>query len=220
VRYDSLRDLLLYGDFYPMGADTDANFSRSLMHMRPYRTPFLDNRLLDLQQQIPMRYFLRRSFVDRAVERLEPELAEIPHARTGMPLKHEFPVDYVGGNLKGFWRKHVAEEEPPEPYLDHGPWPDRRALLRAQNFGLETLLENRGLLDDLPFLDYDGALDSYRAHLRGEDESTVLYSLLTFLETPFAEQLRAAPESATEPGSTTGDETPPHDTTETVVERR
>lgn len=221
VRYDSLRDLLLYGDFYPMGADTDANFSRSLMHMQPYRTPFLDNRLLDLQQQIPMRYFLRRSFVDRAVERLEPELAELPHARTGMPLKHEFPVDYVGGNLKGFWRKHVSEETPPEPYLDHGPWPDRRALLRAQNFGLETLLENRDLLDELSFLDFDGALDSYRAHLGGEDESTVLYSLLTFLETPFAEQLRAAEEqSRTAPEGATGAETPAHDTTESVVERR
>jgi asparagine synthase (glutamine-hydrolysing) len=187
VTYESFQDLVMYGDFYPMGADTDANFSRSLMQLRPYRTPFLDNRLLDLQQQIPVKHLLRRDLVNRGVERLSPELAEIPHARTGMPLKHQFPVDYLGGNLTGFWRKHVAEEEPPEPYLDHGPWPDRRALLRTQAFPVETLVENRELLEGLPFLDYDGALESYRNHVRGADESTVLYSLLTFLNMPITE---------------------------------
>lgn len=190
VRYESFGDLVMYGDFYPMGADTDANFSRSLMHMRPYRTPFLDNRLLDLQQQIPSRYLLRRNLVNRAVERLEPALADIPHARTGVPLKHEFPLDYVGENLHGFWRKHVDEETPPAAHLDHGPWPDRRALLRTQSFPVETIVRNEELLRDLPFLDYDGALDSYRSHVAGADESTVLYSLLTFLQTPLAEQVR------------------------------
>lgn len=190
VTYESFSDLVMYGDFYPMGADTDANFSRSLMHMRPYRTPFLDNRLLDLQQQIPVKYLLRRDLVNRAVERLAPELAEIPHARTGMPLKHEFPVDYVGGTLAGFWRKHVSEESPPEDHLDHGPWPDRRALLRTQPFPIEAIVENRDRIEDLPFLDYDGALESYRNHVRGADESTVLYSLLTFLNMPITEQVQ------------------------------
>lgn len=190
VRYDSLQDLVMYGDFYPMGADTDANFSRSLMQMRPYRTPFLDNRLLDLQQQIPCRYFLRRNLVNQAVERLSPRLADIPHARTGMPLKHQFPFDYVGGNINGFWRKHIAEEEPPAEHLDHGPWPDRRALLRTQSFPIDTIVENEGLLRELSALDYDGALESYRAHVKGDDQSTVLYSLLTFLNTPLAEQVR------------------------------
>ncbi|WP_255194909.1 asparagine synthase-related protein [Halorarius litoreus] len=187
VDYGSLRDLVMYGDFYPMGADTDANFSRSLMHMRPYRTPFLDNRLLDLQQQIPIEFLLRRDLVNRGVERLAPELAEIPHARTGMPLKHGFPLDFVGGTVAGFWRKHVTEEAPPADYLDHGPWPDRRALLRTQSFPAETLVERRALMEDLPFLDYEGALESYRNHVRGADESTVLYSLLTFLQMPVAE---------------------------------
>lgn len=189
VEYGSLQDLVLYGDFYPMGADTDANFSRSLMHMLPYRTPFLDNRLLDLQQQIPMRYFLRRDFVDQGVERLAPDLAEIPHARTGMPLKHRFPVDYVGGNLKSLWRKHLGSETPPEDHLDHGPWPDRRALLRTRNFPVETIVNNEETFRELPFLDYDGALDSYRAHLGGADEVTVLYSLLTFLEAPVVDRM-------------------------------
>jgi asparagine synthase (glutamine-hydrolysing) len=198
VEYGSLQDLVLYGDFYPMGADTDATFSRSLMHMRPYRTPFLDNRLLDLQQQVPMRYFLRRDFIDRAVEQLSPELAELPHARTGMPLKHRFPVDWVGGNLKGLWRKHVGDETPPEDHLDHSPWPDRAALVRARNFPVETIVENQEAIRALPFIDYEGALDSYRAHMAGDDESPVLYSLLTFLETPLLDRMTESDDEASE----------------------
>jgi asparagine synthase (glutamine-hydrolysing) len=190
VRYESLDDLVMYGDFYPMGADTDANFSRSLMQMLPYRTPFLDNRLLDLHRRIPPRYFLRRNFVNQAVDRLAPELAAIPHARTGVPLNRSFAVDFLGGNLKGFWRKHVHEKSPPEAHLDHTPWPDRRALLRATDFPIETIIEHEGLLRDLPFTDYEGALECYRAHLRGQDTSTVLYSLLTFLEMPLTEEIR------------------------------
>ena len=191
VKYGSLQDLVLYGDFYPMGADTDANFSRSLMQMRPYRTPFLDSRLLDLQQQIPMRYFLRRKLVDRAVTELSPALADIPHARTGMPLRHGFVTDYVGGSLKGFWRKHVGEETPPADHLDHGPWPNRRALLRARDFPIETIMAHEETFRAFDFLDYEGALESYRSHLAGDDEASVLYSLLTFLELPLVDRMRA-----------------------------
>ncbi|EJN58766.1 asparagine synthase-related protein [Halogranum rubrum] len=184
VRYGSLQDLVMYGDFYPMGGDTDAIFSRTLMQMRPYRTPFLDNRFLDLAQQIPVRYLLRRNLVNAAVTELDPALAEIPHARTGVPLKYPFPVDFLGDTLYGFWRKHVADESPPEPHLTHAPWPNRQELIRAKTFTEETLYAQRHLLEGLPFLDFQGALDCYHEHCDGVNNQTVLYSLLTLLNMP------------------------------------
>ncbi|MFC7046708.1 asparagine synthase-related protein [Halobacteriaceae archaeon GCM10025711] len=187
VRYESLRDLVMYGDYVPMGGDTDAIFSRSLMQMRPYRTPFLDNRLLDLQSRIPTRYFLRRNLVHDAIDRLSPALADIPHARTGIPLNYPFLVEFVGGNLNNFRRKHLFEQPAPRWYLDHKPWPDRNALLCSHDFAVETLRRNEDLLRDLPALDYDAALECYRSHLDGDDMTTVLYSLLTLLQMPVTE---------------------------------
>lgn len=182
VRYNSLRDLALYGSFYPIGADTDAIFSESLAHMRPYRTPFLDNRIVDLQQQIPVKYFLRRNFVNEAIEEIDPPLAEIPHAHTGVPVKYHFPIDYLGKNIHGFWWKHIADDDVPEPHFDHTPWPNRTELIRAQSFTTETLRDHESALSALPFLDHEAVWECYHDHLDGADNTPILYSLLTFLQ--------------------------------------
>lgn len=189
VRYESLQDLVMYGDYYPMSADTDAIFSNSLAQMRPYRTPFLDNRLVDLHRHIPTKYFLRRNLINAAIERIEPTLAEIPHAHTGIPLKYPFVIDYLGKNLHGFWWKHIRDDGGPEPYLDHTPWPNREELIRARSFTDETLSDRSALLQDLPILDNDGAWECYHEHLDGTDNTPVLYTLLTFLQMPITEQV-------------------------------
>jgi asparagine synthase (glutamine-hydrolysing) len=189
VRYESLHDLVMYGDYYPLSADTDAIFSESLTQMQPYRTPFLDNRLVDLQRQIPTKYFLRHNLVNAAIERIEPTLAEIPHAHTGIPLKYPFIVDYLGKNLHGLWWKHIGDDGGPEPYLDHTPWPNREELIRARSFTAETLDEHSALLQNLPFLDSDGAWECYHEHLDGADNTSGLYTLLTFLRMPISEQV-------------------------------
>ena len=184
VRFDSLHDLLMYGEYFPLSAKTDAIFSRSLIQLAPYRSPFLDNRLIDLQQRIPIRYQLRKNIVKRAVAEFDPDLADIPHAGTGITLDHPFVVDYVGKNLNGFRRKHLFEEEPPAAHLDHGPWPNRAGLIRARSFVPDAIQENEDLLDALPFLDREGAIECYRRHLDGENNTTELYTLLSFLAMP------------------------------------
>ncbi len=184
VRYESLASLVLYGDFYPMSADTDAIFSRSLAQILPYRTPFLDNRLLDLSMQVPVVQRVRTNIVERGITRLDPQLAALPHARTGVPLDKSFYRKYLGGLLNQFWWTHVADDEPPEPHYDHGPWPNRAALLRQRPFARETMETNRDVLETLPLVDYERAHTSYTQHLEGTDNTTVLYSLLTLLGMP------------------------------------
>ena len=190
VHYGSLTDLVMYGDYYPLGADTEAIFPRSLMQIRPYRTPFLDNRILDIHRRLPMKYLLRRNIVNAAVSEIAPRLAAIPHARTGVSLERSFPIEFLGRNLHGLCRKHLGEEIAPEPHLDHAPWPNREELLRAEPFALETIRENEELLRSVPFLDYETAERTYRAHLEGEDHTVALYSLLTFLGMPVTDVAR------------------------------
>ncbi|MFB6096923.1 MAG: asparagine synthase-related protein [Haloferacaceae archaeon] len=198
LTYDSLTDLVMYGDYYPLGADTEAIFPQSLLQICPYRTPFLDNRVFEIHRRMPMRYLLRRNVIHAVIDRLAPTLAKVPHARTGVSLQRSFPVEFIGTNLYGFHRKHIREDPTPEPYMDHKPWPNRRELLRADTFAADTIRENEDLVRSLPFLDYEAAEQTYRAHLEDADNTTVIYSLLTLLEMPLTEAAvggadRAAP---------------------------
>lgn len=215
VRYDSLRDLALYGSFYPMGADTDAIFSESLAQMRPYRTPFLDNRIVDLQQQTPVKYFLRRNFVNEAIAEIEPTLAEIPHAHTGVPIKYHFPIDYLGKNIHGFWWKHIAENDVPEPHFDHTPWPNRTELIRARSFTTNTLRTHESVLDNLPFLDTEGVWQCYHEHLDGADNTPILYSLLTLLQMDVTD---AVCDAQTDPDATSENDANTEMDTDSVIE--
>ncbi|WP_332898968.1 asparagine synthase-related protein [Haladaptatus sp. CMSO5] len=187
VRYNSLTDLAMYSDYYPLGGSTESIFPRSLMQMRPYRTPMLDNRIFDLHQQIPMKYCARRNVVNAAIAKLSPELAAIPHARTGVPLKYSFPVEYVGGMVTAFYRKHIHDQPTPASHLDHNPWPNRPELLRVKSFAPDTFREKEALLAQLPFLDETQVAAVYDAHLNGENNMTLLYSLLTLLKMPLTE---------------------------------
>jgi asparagine synthase (glutamine-hydrolysing) len=197
IEYESLRDLVMYGEYHPIGADTDAIFSRSLMQICPYRTPFLDARILEFQQQVPIKYMLRRNIIARAVERLSPELADVPHARTGISLKYPFAVEYLGGHINGFRRKHFSRDSPPRAHLTHGPWMDREALIQHRDFLISQIREREDLIRDLPFLDYEGVMECYDTHLDGEDQATLLYSLATLLEMPATEFARQSDRATT-----------------------
>ena len=199
VRYGSLRDLLMYGDYFPLSSKSDAAFSRSLMQLSPYRSPFLDNRLIDLQQSVPVRYHLRRNVVKRAVAAFDGELADIPHAGTGMSLHHPFVVDFVGRNVNGFRRKHLSDESPPEPHLGHGPWPERGELVRARSFVPDVLEGREDTLDALPFLDRAEAFECYREHLDGANNAPHLYSLVTLLRMPATGRIARRTDETVEP---------------------
>jgi asparagine synthase (glutamine-hydrolysing) len=190
VRYESLTDLVMYGDYYPLSADTEAIFSRSLAGIRPYRSPFLDNRLIDIQQRIPVGYLLRRDLVGSALKRVAPELAEIPNAEAGVAPGRSFPVQYAGRHLNAFYRKFVDDDAGPAPHLDNGPWPNRVELLRARPFARDAIRENEDLLRDLPFLDYEDVERTLRAHEAGENNQPAIYSLLTLLGMPLTEEVR------------------------------
>jgi asparagine synthase (glutamine-hydrolysing) len=191
VTYDSIDELVYYGTCYPLSNDDDMRFRTDLRRMLPYRSPFLDNRLIDLSLSMPVRYRLRRNVVARAVERLAPELAAIPHASTGVRLSRSFPVEYVGKHVLEFWQKHVTTQPPPKPYLTDGPWLDDAELLRSREFPNDVLDQRAELADALPGLDSETVRTLYHRHCRGENYVGELYTLLTVLTMPVTEHILA-----------------------------
>lgn len=59
------------------------------------RTPLLDRRLVDLLLQMPLNYRLRYDPVHRAMKAVDPDLATIPNASSGVPAKYHSPWSYV-----------------------------------------------------------------------------------------------------------------------------
>lgn len=189
VTYESLDELVYYGDCYPLSNDDDMRFHTDLRRTLPYRSPFLDNRLVDLSLSLPTGYRLRRNLIDRAVERLDPDLAAIPHAGTSVAVSRSFPVAYAGEHLTEFRDKFSPFRSTPAPYLTHGPWLDDGELLRSFGFASDVLESKAGLADALPGPDADDLCDIYRDHRRGHDYVGELYTALTVLSMPVTAQV-------------------------------
>lgn len=184
VTYPSLEALVYYDSCYPLTNDNDVLFYSALRRTLPSRTPFLDDRLLDLSLSMPVRYRLRRNVVDRALDRLSPDLAAIPHARSGVPPARSFPVKYLGEHASAFWRKHVTEEAPPEPFMTQGSWPDDAELLRSTDAFVEFIESRRSTVEALPGLTYGDVREQVAAHRDGDNRLVELYTLLSVLTMP------------------------------------
>lgn len=190
LTYDAPRDLFLFGDFVPITNKNGFFMAQSIRQHLAHASPFLDNRLVDLALSMPIRYRVRRDPVNAALRRMAPELAAIPHAGTGVKPSRPYPVQYVEGNARGLYRKYRrSEDRLPRPHLSHGPWPDKKALLREHPAFGETLRSHEDTVKALPFLDWEGVLDCFEAHERGADRSFSLYRLLTFLEMPVTDRV-------------------------------
>ncbi len=189
VTYRSIRELVLCGEYYPLSNDTELIYTNSLRQLGPYRTPFLDNRLIDLHLSMPIRYQLRRNVIHRAIERLDSRLAAVPHSESGVRIDRSFPVEYVGKHLNALRWKYFERDRPPKPWCTHGPWPDDEEFVRRNEFVWNALADDRSVVEALPFLDWDGVKRSYGEHLDGEDNAVELYTLLTLLEMPITKRV-------------------------------
>ncbi|WP_266075712.1 asparagine synthase-related protein [Haladaptatus caseinilyticus] len=188
VRYKSIRELALCSDYYPLSNDTELIYTNSLRQIRPYRTPFLDNRLVDLHLMMPVRYRVRRNIINRAIERLDSQLADVPHSESGVPVKYSFPIEYVGKHTNALRWKVFDSNEPPEPWLTQGPWSNDEQHIRHHDLVGDALDDRRGIIESLPFLDWERVQQSYRDHVAGADNAVELYTLLTMLKLPVTEQ--------------------------------
>jgi asparagine synthase (glutamine-hydrolysing) len=191
VRYESLEDLLVFAELYPATNDTDHLNYRGTSQVIPHWTPFLDARMIEFTRRYPHAYRLRRNIVNQAVKRLDPSLAAIPYANTGLPLGYPFAAHFTADVLRQVARKYSPFDRTrsPVPYARHGSWPDNLELLRHRPLVEETLSEKADLIRRLPFLDEAAIRECHREHLAGANRMPELYTLLTFLHMPVTERI-------------------------------
>ena len=192
VEYPDYATFRVARSYYPLSNHTELAVSNAMGAIAPYRSPFLDDRLIDLQLRMPIRYQLRRDVVARALERLAPELAAIPHEPDGTPLNTSFPVRYAVKHARALGRKLRTGPTPPEPYLGQRSRRDHRAFVRESDFFPETLETATPAIEGVDALDAAGAHSALSAHRSGEDRTAELHALLTALSMPVTREVAGA----------------------------
>lgn len=172
VEYPSIPTAARTGFWHPLSNET--SFDRySDQQVLPTVHPFLDRRLVDLSLRMPRRYALRYNLVDRALSRLSPTLASIPHADPGV-----VPSRRRWAHRLGTLRSRRDS--------DAG---GNAAELRRMEWIGEFLEEREEEIRALPLVDYDAAIETYREHVGGADHTGALCGLLTVLGMPITTTL-------------------------------
>lgn len=204
VRHRSPHDAAVFGECYPLTNTAGRLFFDVMLQTAPFRDPFLDVRLVELMTELPIEYRLRKNLINASIERVRPELAEIPHPNTNIALKHPFALHYVA--LQVNWlRDQLTETSRPRPYYTQGSWPDWDELLRSHDLVEPVLEDHADLLEGIEWLDADRVRNDYARHMDGDDRFDELSGVLSFLTNPATQSLlreRAHP-VATPPGSST-----------------
>lgn len=194
VEYETLRELQLC-EYYPLTNQFASANTDSIRRVTGHWSPFFDKRFIDLSLSIPVRDRIRYDLINLAANRLSPSLAAITHASTGIPLGASINTGSTYYLRKGInMLKHrLTSEEPPEPFLDHGPWMNEAELIRNRDFLGDAIDRNRDTISSLNFLDRSGVDEYYQNHLNGANNWRSLYTLITLLETPVAKRIAAKP---------------------------
>ncbi|MFC6940390.1 hypothetical protein ACFQE8_10525 [Salinirubellus sp. GCM10025818] len=190
IEFDSFRDFVLGRLHVP--ATTDPFFRQSLRENLELQMPIYDDRLLDLWMATPTAYKLRRNVINSAVKAIDPELADIPHAATGVPVRCSYPVHRIGDLPMNALRLASPFEAIPAEHVGHHPWGNHPELIRKGSYVKDALYDAEDVIRSLPFLDWDAAVDCYEDHLAGEDNAKLLYRLVTFLEAPLTRRIATA----------------------------
>lgn len=186
VTYPSWRSLCEHGMIYPLtNTRTFVNYE-TLTHMIPTRYPFLDNRIMDLVLETPTKHLYARFPIKHVLKRLDPRLARIPHAATGVPLTMPRLVEKAGIAKRLVQRTLQDRANPQRGEPTHhspGSWMNHAGLIRLRPFVKQALLEHEERIQRSPYLDLERAWDCYHDHLDGADHTYALFALVTLLET-------------------------------------
>lgn len=175
VQYNSILDLLVTGMFYPLTNARTYPFYESLLQFIPVRMPFLDNRLVDIALQMPMKYLLRKDVAKSVLNKMGGQLSIIPHAESGFPLAYPSIMHTLGVK----WTR--LKRELNDNSINAGPWSNHEQLIREEDFLENTIRENEDIIARSPIFDLEEVNECYERHLEGENRTFDLYPLASFL---------------------------------------
>lgn len=186
VTYPSWKALCEHGMLYPLtNTRTFVNYE-TLVHTVPTRYPFLDNRLMDLVLETPTKHLYARHPIRHVLQRLDPSLAKIPHADTGVPLTAPRLMEKASTAkrlAKEAFKTRASRKREDPTHIARGSWMNHAGLIRLRPFVEDALIEHEDRIRQASFLDLEEVWRCYREHEQGADHTYALFALVTLLET-------------------------------------
>ncbi len=181
VTYPSLNELRHTGGYYPLTNSRGYLFYYNLTQMFPTHCPYLDNRIVDLTLSMPSRYHTGKNIVNESLKNINPELANIPHSETGLPLTYPESAHAVSELLESFTDKIGVPIR-----KDRGSWPNHDHVLRKSDIVPQYLFNRDEVCWDE--IDSENVQEIYKEQLDGVSHYVDLYGLLSLCNTyPFSE---------------------------------
>jgi len=185
VMHNSLADLQMgFWTFYPLTNKFNFISYYTLINTMNVGFPFLDNRIIEFSQKLPIKYLLRRDIVKSALCKYERELAKIPRPYSGLTLCESELLHLLAKDFPNFIQKIKYSST-----VDSSSWPDQEKVIRKSKFVEDKLKEKSKILKDCDFISKRKAWDTYNEHMQGKDRRNEIYPLLTLLENPITEKI-------------------------------
>lgn len=192
VKYPSLKSLFHFAPIFPITNVENYLFYESLLHSLPISYPFLDNRIIDLSLQMPVKHRWR-DVVPYSIREKQPELNEIKH-----------PQYYAKGTSNRYLKFYLSQLDRFSTKLQRkikgdsvkhhlaGPWPDMNYLFRHAEFPKQKLDHNSEFLRASNLIDKEKVDQTYTEHINGKKLARPLSVLFTLFESyPINENITA-----------------------------
>jgi len=148
--------------------------------------PFLDNRLIDFSLILVDDYKKKKQIISSTIQKLNPDLGNIKHANTGLPLKYPSRIHFIKGQYNMAMSKLFPSRK------KEGSWGNMSEVLRKHDFVKDVIYENEDLIKKCTFLEWDKVIECYKDHLDGKNNEDQLIALLTFLRNPITKYIMSS----------------------------
>lgn len=144
ISYPDLKSLLTTSEFFPITNRNTYLFQEGLSDASVNRNPFLDNRIINLSLQLPLKYRIRKSLIQTELTNHHRALSKIKHGEYNFYPKSGLPRETLARFLKRVKRKFDMTDANNGPWADHEKKEleeDYKALKELGIFDREALSE-------------------------------------------------------------------------------
>ncbi len=168
VDYSSMAELGRVDFWFPL--TNESSFDRYAdTQVLPTVYPFLDRRLIELSLELPRSDAMRRNVVNRAVSRLAPDLAAIPHNESGVSLSRPQALHWLGQ----LYRERVGDSSD-----------GTNAAALRDDWLRAFVRDHEPTIRALPGIEYEEFRRLCREHRHGANHTGAISGLVSVLSMP------------------------------------
>jgi len=129
IYYPDYTTLAISGEFYPITNRKTYSFQEGISDISVNRNPFLDNRVIDLSLQMPLKYHMRRSLVKKELTDYHESLSNLKHGQSRAKPKNNTYIEILINFLERIENK-IKESK----YSHPGPWTNHKNVMQEGRF--------------------------------------------------------------------------------------